>query len=75
MQAVLLPASPSSSDDEVAEGDEHDIHNVREELAIAGQTFQSGCQEVKRLKECLVVAETALVPRMGRWLTLGLQIW
>jgi hypothetical protein len=71
---MLLSASPSSFDDEVAEGDEHDIHNVREELAIAGQSFQSGCQEVKWLKECLVVAETVLVLRMGRWLMLGPQM-
>jgi hypothetical protein len=28
-------ASPSSSDEEV-EGDEHDIHTVRGELAVAG---------------------------------------
>jgi hypothetical protein len=31
-QAVLPSASPSSFDDEEVEGDEHDIHNVREEL-------------------------------------------
>ena len=39
MQAMLLPASPSSFDDEEAEGDEHKIHNVREELAVAGQSL------------------------------------
>jgi hypothetical protein len=39
MQVMLPSASPSSSDDEEVEGDEHDIHNVREELAVVGQSL------------------------------------
>jgi hypothetical protein len=57
---VLSPASPSSSNDEEAKGEEHDIHNVREELAVAGQSLRNGCREVKRQKECLAMAETTL---------------
>jgi hypothetical protein len=60
MQVVLPSTLPSSSDDEEAEGDEHDIHNVREELAIAGQSLRNRCPEVERLKECLAAAKTTL---------------
>jgi hypothetical protein len=60
MQVVLPPASPSSSDDEEAEGDKHDIYTVREELVVAGQSHRNGCREVERLKECLATIETAL---------------
>jgi hypothetical protein len=60
MQAMLSSAPPSSFDDEEAEGDKHDIHTVREELAMAPQSLWNGCREVERLKGCLVVAETAL---------------
>ena len=42
-QAVLPLASPSSSDGEEAEGDKHDIHTVRGELAVAWQSLQNGC--------------------------------
>jgi hypothetical protein len=56
----MLPlALPSSSDEEV-KGDEHDIHTVQGELAIAGQSLRDGCREVEWLKECLMVAETTL---------------
>ena len=58
--AMLLPASPSYFDGEEAEGDEHVIHTVRGELAVAGQSLWNGCREVERLKECLAAAETAL---------------
>jgi hypothetical protein len=57
---VLPPDSPSSSDGEEAKGDEHDIHTVQGELAVAEQSLQNGCQEVERLKKCLATAETAL---------------
>jgi hypothetical protein len=60
MQVMLPSASPSSSDDEEVEGDEHDIHNVREELAVVGQSLRNRCLEVERLKECLAAAETVL---------------
>jgi hypothetical protein len=60
MQALLPPASPSSSDNKEAEGDEHDIHSIREELAVAGQSIWNGCQGVERLKECLAATETVL---------------
>ena len=57
----MLPlASPSSFDDEEVKGDEHDIHTVREELSMAGQSPKNGCREVERLKECLTTSETAL---------------
>jgi len=57
---VLPSASPSSSDGEEAKGDEHNIHTVRGELAVAEQSLQNGCREVERLKECLAVAEIVL---------------
>ena len=57
---MLPSASPSSSDGEEAKGDEHNIHTVRGELAVAEQSLQNGCREVERLKECLEAAETAL---------------
>jgi len=41
MQAVLPPASPSFDEEEV-EGDKHDIHTVRGELAMAGQSLRDG---------------------------------
>ena len=52
--------SPSSSDNEEPEEGEHDIHTMRGELAVMGQTLQDGCREVEGLKECLSAAETAL---------------
>ena len=51
---------PSSSDNEEAKEGEHDINTMREELAMAGQSLQEGCQEVEPLKECFKVAETTL---------------
>jgi hypothetical protein len=57
----MLPlASPSSSDGEEAEGDEHDIHIVQGELAVVGHSLQNGCWEVEQLKECLAAAEITL---------------
>jgi hypothetical protein len=64
MQVVLPLAFPSSSDEEV-KGDEHDIHTVQGELAVARQSLWDGCREVEWLKECLVVAETALGATKG----------
>ena len=45
---------------EEAEGDEHNIHTVREKLAVAMQSLWNGCQEVERLKECLAAGVTML---------------
>ena len=59
-QVMLSLASPSSYDNEEAEGDEHNIHTIREELAVAEQSLYDACQEMERLKECLAEAETAL---------------
>jgi hypothetical protein len=57
----MLPSgSPSSSDNEEVEEGEHDIHTVREELAVAGQSLRDRCQEVEWLKEFFAAAETML---------------
>lgn len=57
----MLPlASSSSSNEEEIEGDDHDFHTMRGELAVARQSLWDGCHEIERLKECLAVAETML---------------
>jgi hypothetical protein len=57
---MLWLSSPSSSNKEDVKGDNHDIHTVQGELAMAWQSLRDGCLEVERLKECVAAAKTTL---------------